>query len=73
MTGLRLNWKCFGCSSTNHTEIGFASVYEVDGDSAYIKVKCNNCGKVHFVNTIGGKVIEETDSMLVKQIGTCMM
>lgn len=71
MIGLCLKWSCKKCGTVMNDHIGITQLYEVNGMGDFAKMKCDNCGHIHFVDTHNSNVSIEIENAEVKQSSIC--
>lgn len=71
MFGLRLNWTCKKCATNMHDDISIVSIFEINGNDGFVKMACDKCGHIHYVNTRTGQVIERDGVNTISRNGTC--
>lgn len=61
MCGLDLDLKCKECGHESYHNIGITPLYSINGSKvSYIPVKCDECGKLHYVAETSNIVEKDT-------------
>ena len=71
MVGLYLKWSCKKCGTTMNDDVGIVNIYEVNGMDDFVKMKCDSCGHIHFVNTNNPNIVIDIENANVKNSGVC--
>lgn len=70
MNGLRLNWTCTKCGTEMHNDVGITTVYKVNGKDGFLRMKCDKCGYIHFVNSENKNIVVPFDEVDIEKSGT---
>ena len=71
MCGLRLNWTCNKCATEMHDEVSFVNLYTINGTHGFVKMQCDKCGHIHYVNSRTSEVIDNDNVNTISQSGVC--
>lgn len=71
MFGLRLNWTCEKCATEMHDEVSIVNMYSVNGKDGFVKMQCDKCKHIHYVNSRTSEVISNDKVNTIYKSGVC--